>query len=55
MLVIVKHHLVQIGRIDGPNEYVSLILAAIRYFGLLEVLPTNIADSSIPSRNTHNL
>jgi len=30
MLVIVKQHLIQIVRIDGPTEYSSCILAAIR-------------------------
>jgi len=30
VLVIVKRHLVQLGRIDGPTEYLSQILAAIR-------------------------
>ena len=30
MWVIVKHHLVQVGRIDGPTEYLSWILAASR-------------------------
>ena len=30
ILVIVIQHLVQTGRIDGPTEYVSYILAAIR-------------------------
>ena len=30
ILVIVKQHLVQIGRVDGPIEYLSCILAAIR-------------------------
>ena len=30
MLVIVKQHLAHIGRIDGPTDYLSQILAAIR-------------------------
>ena len=30
ILVVVRHHLIQIGRIDGPSEYVSEIFAAIR-------------------------
>ena len=31
VLVIVKQDLVQIGRIDGPTEYLSEILAAIKF------------------------
>ena len=34
---IVKLHLVQIGRIDGPTEYLSQILAAIRLFIIREI------------------
>ena len=29
-LVIVKQHLVQIGQMDGPTEYLSLILAEVK-------------------------
>ena len=31
LLVIVKQHLVHVGRIDGPAEHLSQILAAIRF------------------------
>ena len=33
ILVVVKQHLVHIGRIDGPTEYLSQILAAIKLVG----------------------
>ena len=36
ILVIAKKHLVQIGRIDGPTEYLSSILTAIEWSTVIE-------------------
>ena len=37
IVVIVKQHLVQVGRMDGPTECLSQVLAAIRSGLLLQV------------------
>jgi hypothetical protein len=49
MLVFVKQHLVQIGRVDGPIESLSEILAAIRLPGHLRA---DALETQVPAIQT---